>query len=240
MAQIIDSPVIANDHSIERILAVSLPILIVLWNGPILPEGVDRALVDLAYKEAGRLLVVKINAGENPQSARRLGTKRMPTLTGLHEGKEVTRAEPLTSADDVQAHARFLLGRGARPQTQRPSTQVKLQARRVEEQPILVTDATFEREVLHSSLPVLVDFWAPWCGPCHAIAPLMDKLARDYAGRLRVVKANVDENPHYAGLYSIQGIPSLLFFHHSKVINRLVGAMPESHLRAEIEQVLRA
>ncbi|MGB4677892.1 MAG: thioredoxin, partial [Aggregatilineales bacterium] len=99
-------------------------------------------------------------------------------------------------------------------------------------------DALFEQTVLHSSLPVLVDFWAPWCGPCLAIAPILDRIARHYAGQLRVAKVNVDQNPYYAGLYGVQGIPTLLLVKDGKVVDRAVGALPEPHLRSLVERFL--
>jgi len=105
--------------------------------------------------------------------------------------------------------------------------------------PLPVSDATFQREVLESNLPVLVDLWAPWCGPCHMVAPVVEKIARDYAGRLKVVKLNVDENPDTAGRYFVQAIPTLLIFRGGRVVDRIVGAVPEPLLRGKVDATLR-
>jgi len=105
-------------------------------------------------------------------------------------------------------------------------------------EPIHVTDAAFEKSVLQNSLPVIVDFWAPWCGPCKMIAPMLDKIAREYDGRVLVAKVNTDENPEWAGKYGVQGIPTMLFLYGGKIIHRQVGALPERMLRDAVTQFL--
>jgi thioredoxin 1 len=105
-------------------------------------------------------------------------------------------------------------------------------------EPIHVTDAAFEKTVLQSTIPAIVDFWAPWCGPCRSVAPVLDKLAKEYAGKLLVAKVNTDENPDWAGRYGVQGIPTMLFVANGKVIHRQVGALPEPFLRDVVAQFL--
>jgi thioredoxin 1 len=105
-------------------------------------------------------------------------------------------------------------------------------------EPIHVTDAAFEKTVLQSPVPTIVDFWAPWCGPCRSVAPVLDKLAKEYAGKLLVAKVNTDENPDWAGRYGVQGIPTMLFVANGKVIHRQVGALPEPFLRDVVAQFL--
>lgn len=105
-------------------------------------------------------------------------------------------------------------------------------------QPIHVTDAEFEATVMQSSLPTIVDFWAPWCGPCRMVAPTLDKLAMEYAGELQVSKVNTDENPEWASKFGIQGIPTMLFIYNGKLVHRQVGALPEQMLRDVVEQFL--
>ena len=104
--------------------------------------------------------------------------------------------------------------------------------------PIHVTDAEFTKEVLRSELPVLVDFWAPWCGPCRMVAPSLETLASEYAGRIRVAKVNTDDHPLWASQYGVQGIPTLLFVADGEEIGRLIGAYPLPVLRQAVEQVL--
>jgi thioredoxin 1 len=97
------------------------------------------------------------------------------------------------------------------------------------------TDAAFEKDVLNSDLPVLVDFWAPWCGPCKAMGPTIDALATEYAGKIRIGKMNTDENPATAMRYQVRGIPTLLLFKGGKVVDQRVGAMPKSDLQKVLE-----
>jgi thioredoxin 1 len=106
------------------------------------------------------------------------------------------------------------------------------------DEPIHVTDAAFEKTVLQNPLPVIVDFWAPWCGPCKMIAPMLEKIAKEHGGKLVVAKVNTDENPEYAMKYGVQGIPTLLFIYGGKVLHRQVGALPERMLREAITQFL--
>ena len=105
-------------------------------------------------------------------------------------------------------------------------------------EPINVTDPAFQKTVLESSLPVIVDFWAPWCGPCKMVAPTLKKLAEEYAGKLLVAKVNTDQSQEWAMKYGVQGIPTMLLIHNGKVLNRQVGALPEPMLRDVIEQFL--
>ncbi len=104
--------------------------------------------------------------------------------------------------------------------------------------PVAVTDATFAADVERSPLPVLVDAWAPWCGPCHMIAPIVDALAAELAGRVRVAKLNVDENPRTAARYRVGSIPTLLVFKNGREVDRLVGALPKREIARRLEQAL--
>jgi thioredoxin 1 len=106
------------------------------------------------------------------------------------------------------------------------------------EEPIHVTDAAFEKTVLQSTVPVIVDFWAPWCGPCKMVAPILDKLAKEYAGKMIVAKVNTDENPEWASKYGVQGIPTMFFISGGKIIHRQVGALPERMLKDAVSQFM--
>ncbi|HUX43697.1 MAG TPA: thioredoxin [Terracidiphilus sp.] len=101
-----------------------------------------------------------------------------------------------------------------------------------------VSDATFEQEVLQSEQPVLVDFWAVWCGPCRAIAPIVEGLAATYAGKLKVAKVNVDENGAIPSRYGIRGIPTLLLFKGGKVADQIVGYVPQDVIEGKVERLL--
>ncbi len=109
---------------------------------------------------------------------------------------------------------------------------------RFHDHPILSNDKMFDLEVLESSLPVLVDFWAPWCGPCKMMSPVIEILARKYAGRIKVVKVNVDENPRTASLYGIRSIPSLLLFQNGREVETIMGARTQKEVEEHIDKLL--
>jgi thioredoxin 2 len=102
-----------------------------------------------------------------------------------------------------------------------------------------VTDASFAQDVERSPLPVLVDAWAPWCGPCHMIAPVIDQLATELAGRVRVVKLNVDDNPRTAARFGLRSIPTLLVLRDGREVDRLVGVQPKQEIARRLERVLQ-
>jgi thioredoxin 1 len=103
---------------------------------------------------------------------------------------------------------------------------------------INVTDSEFQRKVLDSTIPVVADFWAPWCGPCKVVTPILEKMSVDYAEKVLFIKINADENPNLLDKYGIQGIPTLLFFQNGKLFDRLVGAHPAATILEKVEALL--
>ncbi len=101
-----------------------------------------------------------------------------------------------------------------------------------------VSDDTFQNEVLQASTPVLIDFWAPWCGPCRMIGPVVEELAGEYNGRLKVVKMNVDDNPKTPAQFGVRGIPNLILFKGGEVKEQIIGAVPKAHLVKAIDKVV--
>lgn len=105
-------------------------------------------------------------------------------------------------------------------------------------EPLHVTDDAFKKTVMEADLPVVVDFWAPWCGPCKMVGPILDKLADEFAGKMVIAKVNTDENPQWAQSFNVQGIPTMLFIADGKVVHQQVGALPEPMLRSVVDQFL--
>ncbi len=105
--------------------------------------------------------------------------------------------------------------------------------------PVEVNDGNFESEVLKSDLLFLVDFWAPWCGPCHMVSPIVEEIGKDYEGKLKVGKLNVDENGQTASQYGIMSIPSVLFFKGGNVVDQIVGAVPKQQFVQKIDKIIK-
>ena len=106
------------------------------------------------------------------------------------------------------------------------------------DEPINVTDEAFEKTVVNSDLPVVVDFWAPWCVPCKMVAPILEKIAKEYAGKVLVAKVDTDNHSEWANKFGVQGIPTMLFMADGKVVHQQVGALPEPMLRQILTQFL--
>jgi thioredoxin 1 len=104
--------------------------------------------------------------------------------------------------------------------------------------PVEITDTNFEQEVLKSDVPVLIDFWAVWCGPCKVIAPVVEEIAGEYEGKLKVGKLHVDNNPQVAVKYGIRSIPTLLIFNNGEVSDQLIGALPKAQIVDRVERVM--
>jgi thioredoxin 1 len=249
LAPVFDAPLHSTDQSIDRVLNAGLPVVLVFVDGS-MPASLDAAMKKLARDEAGSLLVVQTSTKDSPQAAQRFGVQNLPGVVAVKNGQVQSKSDAI-EAGELARHALFLLGKGPRPEPAKPtgshfsssstgasqpgSSGVEHSVGR----PVTVTDTSFDQEVMRSALPVVVDFWAPWCGPCRMVAPVLDKLASEWAGRVKIAKVNVDENPQAAGRYGVQAIPTMLVVKGGRVIDQWAGAMPEQAMRARLAQLLR-
>ncbi len=253
----IDTPIHTSEQSIDRVLRAGRPVLLEFWGNGCAPcEQLNPALDRLAATYAGKALIAKVDVRDNPALARRYGISRLPGLVFVKDGATVAQTSGALPEATLREWLEYLVAGGPRPALpEGPS--VSLDGTPVDRAagnaaagpsatnrrpansahpaepgaPVVVTDATFDQLVIDNKLPVLVDFWAPWCGPCRAIAPAVEQLAKDFAGRAVVAKLNVDDNPQTAQRFGISGIPALFVFKGGAVVERLLGARPAQALR---------
>ena len=210
----ISSVIHTNTHSIDRVLGANAPVLLIFWrqNAP-LPPAVDQTLDQLAQQYAGRALLAKVDAGAESELAARFKVTTTPAIL-LVRNRHVEAT--LTGNGLSQAGDWLAFAVDGRPKPVAPATPPPTQ-------PLTLTDATFQ-QVVAGIRPVLVDFWAAWCGPCRMVAPHVEKLAQEFAGRAVVGKLNVDENPVTAQRFNVMSIPTLLIFKNGAVVDTIVGA----------------
>jgi thioredoxin len=253
MTVALDTPIRTGAQNLERILGSSLPSLLVFETPDCEPcRNLEPTLKSLAGDFAGKVLIVRVEDAQQEEVARRFNVRHAPTLVLWQRGREVGRIEGAARSDKIRDHLNYLLGTGIRPATTTgpsitipgvwpisdPVTPDHQAPVKETHAPQDVTDATFESQVLRSPLPVLVDFWAPWCGPCRMVSPAVEEIGRQHSGQMKVVKVNTDENPAYASRLGIQGIPTLILFSKGREVDRVVGAAPKLQLNAWVESKL--
>ncbi len=258
-----DTPLHTNQHSIDRVINAGLPVILVFWRNNCPPcDQLNPALERLARDYAGKLLVAKVDASSEKDLLKRFNVSTLPGVVFIKNGRSEAVAGGAISENDLRRWADYLIRGGARPGipsgpgisliSSRPAASPPPSHRnggsrpagagaapKAYDHPVHLTDATFDQIVMHADTPVLVDFWAQWCGPCHMIAPTVEALAKEFSDKLLVGKLNVDENPRTASRYGIMSIPTLLVFKNGRVVDQIVGALPAPALRQRIMQHLR-
>lgn len=223
-----------NQHSIDRVLAAGLPVILIFWqrSQPV-PPALDSALDRMAEQFSGKALLAKIDADAEPGLVQRFPVTTLPGVICVKAGQVETTLGGSIGEQELRSWLSYLTGSGPRPIAAHAQSKARPEA----SHPVVVTDANFQ-QVVAGALPLLVDFWAPWCGPCRAVAPAIEQLAQEFQGRATVGKMNVDENPRTPQRFGIQGIPTLLLFKDGQVVQRLVGAQPLQVMQRALEGVV--
>ena len=232
-----DAPINANDASFDRVvIQATLPVVAVFWSARENPrQQLNDVLAQTAGEYAGQVLVVKLDVADAPQAQAQHNVGSLPQFLFFRQGKLVARARGMPSAEMLRPWIEYLLGRGPKPASKKPP---RAEAPAGDGHPLVVTDANFEQVVLGANVPVLVDFWAAWCGPCRMVAPTVEELGREFAGRALMAKLDVDANPATARRYGVMSIPTLIFFHNGQEVDRAVGVQPADVLRHKLEAMV--
>ena len=234
MQRVFDTVLASSDMSLERVLNAGLPVALIFHDQEV-PADLRHTLDDLARRYAGRALFVTLARADAPQAASRFGVVHLPALVTVRDGKSVASLGGLNQLD-LGPYISHLLGEGPLPNP-RAAAPDPTPRRGPSSAPISVGDMDFDREVLQSDVPVLVDFWAPWCAPCRMVAPTLEKLAGEQS-KLKIAKVNVDENPGLASRYRAMSIPTMIVIQAGREVDRWVGALPENMIRSRVARWL--
>lgn len=237
-------PIVLTGEQLDQLLLGNKPLLILISNG----EGL-RGDFSTAFKKAvddnPDMIFARIDPTTYPEVAQRYEVDSKPVLFGWCCGAEIFRRNRPWGTDVPLA---IEMMQNAVKQTQpveeqaimeQPvSNETENKQLIVEDKPIAVTDATFEAEVLNHDKPVLIDFWAEWCGPCRMVAPTLEKLAKEFAGQIRIAKVNVDENPGLSQAFKVMSIPTIMLVKERTIVFSQPGALPEPAFRDLIQQLI--
>jgi len=230
----IDTVLHTNEQSITRVLQTGLPLVLVFWSPQaVLTPTLDARLTQAAERYAGKLLIAKVDTSVERALVERYGVHQTPALVLIKDKKVETTLGGNLTTSSIDPWLHYLVEGGARPQLATSPETVAASQPRNGDKPITLTDANFA-EIVNGTEPVLVDFWAPWCGPCRMVAPMVEQIAHDFQGRAVVGKLNVDENPRTAQQYNIMGIPALYIFKRGQVVDQMVGVQPAAVLQQRL------
>jgi thioredoxin len=234
-----------NDSDVDSLLKGAKPTLLLISNGDDL-----RSDFSIAFKKAAAekntVVFARIEPKTNPGVVERFEIGSKAVLLGLYRGEELVRRSRPWGADVPLTIE--LLEKAASADAPEPAevenvvedavTANAKEQKVVNNKPVHVTDATFQQEVIDYELPVVVDFWAEWCGPCRMVAPILDKLAEEFAGKLRIAKVDVDANPGLAQHFQITSIPTIMMLKNRTMVFSQPGALPEQAMRDLFTQLI--
>jgi thioredoxin 1 len=233
-------PKILTSAEFDQALLGNQPVLVLFSNG----EGLRGDFVTAYRKlvdENPNVVIAKLDPSAHPQLAARYEVGSKPVLLGWYCGEEILR-RPRPWGTDVPLAVEMLQqavkDRNPEPVQEKVVEPVEKQVV-VHDAPVIVTDATFEQTVLMSEIPVLVDFWAEWCGPCRTVAPTLEKLAKEFAGQVMIAKVNVDENPGLSQTFKVMSIPNIMLIKNRTIVFNQPGALPEPSFRDLLNQLIK-
>ncbi len=225
-----------NDTELESLLNNTKPVLLLLSDG----NGL-RSEFATAFKKAsetpGQVLFARIDPKQNPRAAARFEVSDKPTMIAWYCGEEIARRSRPWGTD-VPLAVEMLQNAAKNDVKEEMKEPVMTDKPVIETKPVTVTDATFQQDVIDSELAVVVAFWAAWCGPCRQVAPIFDKLAQEFAGKVRVAKVNVDENPGLSQTFRITSIPTIMMIKQRTIVFSQPGALPEPVMRDLFTQLV--
>lgn len=219
----------------------SAALILITTGGDKLRSDFKTAFTKAADEEDG-ILFAQVDPDSSKEIARRFDYQNKSLLIVWYRGEALVRRSRPWASDlpDFIGQLRDALAADAPPEAENEQTDQAQETALVLDKPMEATDASFEKEAILASheMPVLVDFWAEWCGPCRMVAPILDKLAAEYAGQIRVVKVDTDANPALSQLFQIRSIPTIAVFKAGKLIFMQPGALQEPHFRQLIQQAI--
>ena len=237
-------PIHLTDDNLDSVFNGEKPALILFTNGEGL-RGDFKVSFNKAANDMSGYVFATLDPSKNPAAAAKFDVGDKPVLLAWYCGEEVARrskpwGSDLTLAVELLDNAvKNDPNAAALPEVPEDDDTSMMPAP-VLDKPVTVTDSNFEREVLEASadLPVMVDFWAAWCGPCRMVAPILDKLAKEFAGKIKIAKVDVDANPRLSQTFRIQSIPNLMIVKNRTIIFNQPGALPEPSMRDLVQQAI--